>query len=77
MKMEFDIRRSGAKFRGQVNIESHRADGMGFKIYPNDSLFEGFFEEGQINGYGRGITSRGEVYQGPFIYDVMEGDGLY
>ena len=44
--MEFDSRRSGAKFRGQVHIESHRPDGMGFKIYPNDSLFEGFFEEG-------------------------------
>ena len=58
-------------------MDSQKPDGVGFKVYPSSALFEGFFEEGQINGYGRGITSRGEVYQGPFVYDVMEGQGLY
>lgn len=77
LKMDFEDRRSGAKYRGQINLETFKPDGMGFKIYPNDSVFEGFYEEGQINGYGRGITSRGEVYQGPFVYNVMEGEGLY
>lgn len=46
MKMEFEERRSGALFRGQVNIETFKPDGMGFKVYPNDAIFEGFFEEG-------------------------------
>ena len=76
-KHEFEQRRSGCQYRGQVNMESFKPDGMGFKVYPNNSIFEGFFEEGQINGYGRGITSRGEVYQGPFLYDTMEGEGLF
>ena len=77
LKTDFETRRSGASYRGQVNIENFRPDGMGFKVYPNNSMFEGFFEEGQINGLGRGITSRGEVYQGPFVYDIMEGEGLF
>lgn len=77
LKTEFETRKSGAQYRGQVNIENFRPDGMGFKVYPNNSMFEGFFEEGQINGMGRGITSRGEVYQGTFVYDIMEGEGLF
>ena len=64
-------------YRGQVNSENFKPDGTGFKVYPNNALFEGFFEEGQINGHGRGISSRGEVYQGPFQYDTMHGEGLF
>ena len=77
LNMEFVPRRSGAIYRGQYEIENGKPDGIGFKVYPNNALFEGFFEEGQINGYGRGITSRGEVYQGPFVYDKMDGVGLF
>jgi len=77
MVMDFDTRKSGAQYRGQINMETSKPDGMGFKVYPNNSIFEGFFEEGQINGMGRGITSRGEVYQGPFVYDSMQGEGLF
>ena len=62
MKTEFEYRRSGAKYRGQINMDTLKQDGIGFKTYPNGAMFEGFFEEGQIHGYGRGITSRGEVY---------------
>ena len=40
------------------------------------------YHSGQIEA-GRGITSRatlssrGEVYQGPFVYDTMEEKGLF
>ena len=76
-KMDFEQRRSGAMFRGQYNIDSMKPDGFGLKVYANNAMFEGFFEEGRINGFGRGITSRGEVYQGPFVYDSMHGQGLF
>jgi len=62
LKTEFESRRSGAMFRGQLSADTFKPDGIGFKVYPNNAIFGGFFEEGQINGYGRGITSRGEVY---------------
>lgn len=75
--MEFDSRKSGAIYRGQINLESTKADGIGIKIFPNCSIFEGQFCDGKINGFGRGITSRGELYQGMFIQDAMHGEGLF
>ena len=74
---DFDVRKSGALFRGMVNQLTQKPDGLGFKVFPNGSVFEGFFEEGQINGYGRGVTNKGELYQGPFKYDSMDGVGLF
>lgn len=59
------------------NSATQKPDGIGFKVYPNGSIFEGYFEEGQINGYGRAVTHKGEVYQGPFFYDCMDGTGLF
>ena len=46
LRLDFDTRRSGAKYRGQQNEQSCRPDGYGFKVYPNNALFEGFFAEG-------------------------------
>jgi hypothetical protein len=77
LRLDFDKRKSGALYRGQVSIETTKPDGMGFKVYPNNSIFEGLFDEGMINGWGRGITSRGELYQGPFLHDAMHGEGLF
>ena len=62
MNWDFHTRKSRALYRGQTNIDSHRPDGMGIKIFPNNSVFEGHFDDGKINGWGRGITSRGEIY---------------
>ena len=57
-------RRSGAEFRGEINQDSKRPDGMGIKIFGGTSLYEGFYADGVCSGLGRGITSKGEVYQG-------------
>jgi hypothetical protein len=62
LRLDFDTRKSGAMFRGQASVATQKPDGTGFKVYPNNSIFEGFFEDGQINGWGRGITAKGEVY---------------
>lgn len=73
MTLEFDKRKSGAAYRGQVHVDTLRPDGFGIKIYPKSSVFEGRFSDGKIYGWGRGITSRGEIYQGPFNNDMMHG----
>lgn len=77
LKEDFEERRSGTKYRGQVSENSMKPDGYGIKIYSNGSIYEGAFDEGQINGYGRAITSNGEVYQGPFVNDQICGVGLF
>lgn len=77
LRLDFNQRKSGAMYRGQINMESQRPDGMGIKIFPNNSIFEGRFEDGKIHGHGRGITSHGEIYQGGFYNDMMQGEGLF
>ena len=77
MKLDFDARKSGALYKGQISIASGKPDGYGFKIYPNNSMYEGSFDEGQIHGMGRGVSSKGEVYQGEFAFDQMDGKGLF
>jgi len=59
---KFDKRKSGAMFRGEVNSATGKPDGKGIKVYPNGSIYEGYFNEGQCHGLGRGVTSKGEVF---------------
>ncbi len=58
----FDKRKSGAMYRGEINHTTGKPDGKGIKIYPNGSIYEGYFSEGQCHGLGRGVTSKGEVF---------------
>jgi hypothetical protein len=58
----FDKRKSGAMYRGEVNQNTGKPDGKGIKVYPNGSIYEGYFNEGQCHGLGRGVTSKGEVF---------------
>ena len=44
MSMNFDKRRSGAMYRGEYSSQTDKPDGRGFKIFPNGSVYEGFFE---------------------------------
>ena len=47
---KFDKRKSGADYRGELNATSNKPEGKGFKVYPNGSVYEGFFEDGQTHG---------------------------
>ena len=69
LQVHFEPRRSGALYRGEVNLEKNRPDGKGFKIFNKRSTYEGYFKNGVCHGFGRGVTSSGEVYQGIFVDD--------
>ena len=69
MMEKFDKRKSGAVFKGEISQASLKPEGKGIKIFPNGSIYEGYFSEGHTHGIGRGVTSRGEVYQGMFNFD--------
>jgi len=74
---EYEKRKSGAMYRGDVLSESNKPDGQGIKIFNGTSLYEGYFAEGACHGIGRAITTKGDVYQGGFHQDSMEGKGFY
>jgi hypothetical protein len=65
----FEKRRSGAMYRGDVLSANRRPDGKGFKVFNGSSVYEGTFHDGTCHGIGRGITAKGEVYQGDFHND--------
>jgi len=50
-----------------------RPDGRGFKVFRGKALYEGYFSDGKCHGLGRAVSSTGEVYQGMFMDDAMEG----
>ena len=58
----YDQRRSGAMYRGEILQDTKRPDGVGIKIHHQRALYEGHFKDGACHGFGRGITSKGEVF---------------
>ena len=60
-------------YKGEVSTENRRPDGKGIKIFDKKSLYEGYFRNGACHGYGRAIASTGEVYEGMFNEDAMDG----
>lgn len=74
---DWEQRRSGAIYRGEIVETNKRPDGKGIKVHGKKSLYEGYWSDGKCHGYGRGINSAGEVYQGQFNNDTMEGKGFY
>ena len=72
MEYNWVNRRSGAKYRGEVLMSNRRPEGKGIKVFQSHkgtSLYEGYFNDGMCHGIGRGITSKGEIYQGTFHED--------
>lgn len=62
-QVQFEKRKSGAQYRGEVLITNGRPDGKGFKVFKGGkSIYEGWFENGLCNGYGRAISSKMEIY---------------
>lgn len=62
MIKNFEKRKTGTLFRGEINSQSEKPDGKGFKIFQNGSMYEGYFQDGKTHGIGRGISSKGDTY---------------
>jgi hypothetical protein len=56
---------------------SNTRDGRGKQIWPDGSLYEGFWRNDKANGKGRLIHSDGDVYEGDWVNDKAEGFGVY
>lgn len=44
-------------------------DGKGYMIWPDGSIYEGFWVNNQATGYGRMIHADGDVYDGEWFED--------
>lgn len=51
--------------------------GFGTQIWPDGSIYEGYWESDQCNGKGRLINAEGHVYFGDWVNDKAEGKGEF
>ena len=66
-----------AKYQGEWLADSDVRDGRGFQIWPDGSLYEGYWSENKANGKGRLIHADGDVYEGAWKDDKAHGFGVY
>ena len=60
-------------YHGQ--LRNSKREGYGYSIYPDGSIYEGYWKNDQYNGLGRLILETGEFYEGQFYSGVRQGHG--
>ena len=52
-------------------------EGKGRQIWPDGSMYEGWWRDNKANGKGRLIHADGDVYDGHWVDDKAHGFGVY
>jgi hypothetical protein len=65
------------KYEGEWNITTGERDGMGVLIWPDGSVYEGYWRRGKANGKGRLVHADRDVYIGDWLDDKAHGNGSY
>lgn len=71
------ILENGAIYSGQILKDTHIKDGIGMMFFPNNSLYEGCWKNGQAFGEGRLIYANGDIYEGEWKNDQANGFGKF
>ena len=64
-------------YEGQWIQNKDIIQGKGKQVFPNGSIYEGWFLNSQRTGKGRLIHSDGDVYTGNFLNNKAHGFGVY
>jgi hypothetical protein len=68
---------NGALYDGEWLVGTQTKQGRGMQIWPDGSLYEGYWKNGKANGNGRLIHADGDVYVGNWKDDKADGFGIY
>lgn len=63
--------------KGEFNSKTNIPHGRIQRKWPDGSVYEGYFLEGQANIKGRLLHADGDVYDGQWINGKAEGEGVY
>ena len=68
-----------ARYDGEWLVDNYQDTryGKGKQIWPDGSLYEGYWEDNKANGKGRLIHADGDVYEGDWLDDKAHGYGIY
>lgn len=56
--------KNGASYLGQWLVGTNIREGKGVQIWPDGSLYEGYWRADKANGYGRLMHKDGDIYWG-------------
>ena len=60
-------RKQNATYKGQVNMETKKRDGLGVLIYDDGRFYEGAWVKDKRNGLGYEKYKNGATYRGNFL----------
>lgn len=66
-----------ARYQGEWLVNQEIRQGRGTQIWPDGSMYEGYWADGKANGKGRLIHADGDVYDGVWKDDKAHGYGIY
>ena len=66
-----------ARYEGEWIQDKEIRQGMGKQIWPDGSMYEGWWLDNKANGKGRLIHADGDVYDGEWRDDKAHGFGVY
>ena len=67
-----------AKYKGQWKKgKGTIRHGKGIQIWPDGSMYEGWWRDNKADGKGRLIHGNGDVYEGMWVNDKAHGPGIY
>ena len=71
------ILENGAHYAGKWLKGKEIRQGEGVQVWPDGSIYEGYWAENKANGKGRLIHANGDVYDGHWKDDKAHGRGKY
>ena len=69
--------KSESVYLGEWLVGKNIREGRGIQVWPDGSLYEGYWQNNQANGTGRLLHKDGDVYQGEWKDDKAHGFGYY
>lgn len=66
-----------AKYTGEWLINTDIRQGRGTQVWPDGSMYEGYWVDSKANKSGRLIHADGDVYEGDWENDKAHGKGVY
>ena len=68
---------NGARYDGEWIPNTQTRQGKGIQVWPDGSMYEGYWMDNKANGKGRLIHADGDVYDGSWKDDKAHGYGIY
>lgn len=68
---------NGSIYFGEWSIGLNVKEGRGVQVWPDGSLYEGYWQANKANFFGRLLHKDGDIYQGQWLDDKAHGFGYY